>query len=235
MRVAVVQMSVDAQSRANNQRRACELLVRAAEEELAPEVICLPARCEGALADHADSLSSTVSESFVEVRAAQAREMGGSRVTGFTEHGGDRRYDCAAWYDADGDMLIKHRKIMVAREDSTHYGKGQTVGVAHSIFGPVGVVVGEDVCSESIVATVKLMGARIIFAPCCWNTDRQGEQLCALASEAGMWIVIVNSVGDGGGNGLSTIIDHTGQVVCTADGDAEQIIAHDIDLENSAS
>lgn len=210
-------------------------MVRAADQEPAPEVICLPARCEGALADHADSLSATVSESFVEVLAAKARELGVSLVTGFTEHGGERRYDCAAWYDADGDMLIKHRKITVAREDSKHYAKGQTVGVAHSIFGPVGVVVGEDVCSASIVATVKLMGARIIFAPCCWNTDRQSEPLCALATEAGVWMVIVNSVGAGGGNGRSIIIDHTGQVVCTADGDAEQVITHDIDLEISAS
>ncbi len=107
LRVAVIQMEVDGESRANNQRRAFELIAKAAEMDPAPEVICLPGRCEGGtLTEEDDSASSVASTTFTEVLAARAREMGVSVVVGFAEFDGQQNYDCAAWLDADGAFPI---------------------------------------------------------------------------------------------------------------------------------
>ena len=92
LRVAVIQMEVDGESRANNQRRAFELIAKAAEMDPVPEVICLPGRCEGgALAEGDVAASAVASTTFTEVLASQAREMGVSVVVGFAEFDGQHQ------------------------------------------------------------------------------------------------------------------------------------------------
>ncbi len=233
MRVAVIQMEVDGQSRANNQRRAFELIAKAAEMDPVPEVICLPGRCEGgSLADGDDAASAGTSKTFTEVLAAQAREMGVSVVVGFAEFDGQHHHDCAAWFDADGDMLVKHRRINMGRDESRHFARGRSIQVALSLFGPVGVLVGDDVCNDAIVATVKQMGAPVVFVCGCWADPPKEQLLCKLARAHGVWLVIADSVGSGDGRGHSRIIDPEGTVACAADGRG-QILTYDIDVEQA--
>ncbi len=235
MRVAVIQMEVDGESRANNQRRAFELIAKAAEMDPAPEVVCLPGRCEGgALVEGDDAASAVTSETFTEVLASQAREMGVSLVVGFAEFDGQHHYDCAAWIDADGDMLVKHRRIILGRDESRHFARGRSIQVALSLFGPVGVLVGDDVCNDAIVGTVKQMGAPVVFVCGCWAVPPKEQLLCKLARAHGVWLVIADSGGLGGGQGHSRIIDPEGTVACAAD-KGGQILTYDIDVEQTAS
>jgi predicted amidohydrolase len=218
LRVAVIQMEVDGESRANNQRRAFELIAKAAETDPVPEVICLPGRCEGgSLVEEENAASAVTSRTFTEVLASQAREMGVSVVVGFAEFDGQHQYDCAAWLDADGDMLVKHRRIIVGRDESRHFGRGRSIQVALSLFGPVGVLVGDDVCNDAIVATVQQMGAPVVFVCGCWAVPPKEQLLCKLARAHGVWLVIADSGGPGGGRGHSRIIDPQGTVACAAD------------------
>ncbi len=234
MRVAVIQMEVDGESRANNQRRAFELIAEAAEMDPVPEVICLPGRCEGgSLVEGDDAASAVTSETFTEVLASQAREMGVSVVVGFAEFDGQRQYDCAAWIDADGDMLLKHRRIILGRDESRHFDRGRSIRVALSLFGPVGVLVGDDVCNDAIVATVKQMGAPVVFVCGCWADPPKEQLLCKLARAHGVWLVIADS-GGAGGQGHSRIIDPQGTVACAAD-ESGQILRCDIDVEQVVS
>ncbi len=235
MRVAVIQMEVDGESRANNQRRAFELIAKAAEMDPAPQIICLPGRCEGgSLVEGDDAASDITSTTFTEVLASQAREMGVSVVVGFAEFDGQHQYDCAAWFDADGDMLVKHRRITVEREESRHFARGRSIQVALSRFGPVGVLVGDDVCNDAIVATVKQMGAPVVFVCGCWAVPPKEQRLCKLARAQGVWLVIADSGGPGGGKGHSRIIDPEGTVACAAD-KGGQILTYDIDVEQAVS
>lgn len=235
MRVAVIQMEVDGESRANNQRRAFELIAKAAEMDPVPEVVCLPGRCEGGSRVEGDDAASAVtSETFTEVLASQAREMGVSVVVGFAEFDGQHQYDCAAWIDADGDMLVKHRRITVDRDESRHFDRGRSIQVALSLFGPVGVLVGDDVCNDAIVGTVKQMGAPVVFVCGCWAVPPKEQRLCKLARAHGVWLVIADSGGPGGGQGHSRIIDPEGSVACAAD-KGGQILTYDIDVEQAVS
>ncbi len=233
--MAVIQMEVDRESRANNQRRAFELIAKAAEMDPVPEVICLPGRCEGgALVEGDDAASVLTSKTFTEVLASQAREMGVSVVVGFAEFDGQHQYDCAAWIDADGDMLVKHRRIIVERDESRHFDRGRSIQVALSLFGPVGVLVGDDVCNDAIVATVKQMGAPVVFACGCWADPPKEQRLCKLARAQGVWLVIADSGGLDGGQGHSRIIDPEGTVACATD-TGGQILTYDIDVEQAVS
>ncbi len=235
MRVTLIQMEVDGESRANNQRRAFELIAKAAEMDPVPEVICLPGRCEGgSLAEGSDAASVLTSKTFTEFLASQAREMGVSVVVGFTEFDGQHQYDCAAWIDADGDTLVKHRRIIVGRDESRHFDQGRSIQVALSLFGPVGVLVGDDVCNDAIVGTLKQMGATIVFVCGCWAVPPKEQRLCKLARTHGVWLVIADSGGVGGGPGHSRIIDPEGTVACAAD-KGGQILRYDIDVEQAVS
>ncbi len=235
MRVAVIQMEVDGESRANNQRRAFELIAQAAELDPVPEVICLPGRCEGgSLVEGDDAASVLTSRTFTGVLASQAREMGVGVVVGFAEFDGQHHYDCAAWIDADGDMLVKHRRITMERDEPQRFARGRSIQVALSLFGPVGVLAGDDVCNDAIVGTVKQMGAPVIFVCGCWAVAPKEQLLCKLARAHGVWLVIADSGGPGGGRGHSRIIDPQGTVACAAD-KGGQILTYDIDVEQAVS
>lgn len=234
MRVAVVQMSIDAHSRAHNQRRAYELIAQAANHEPAPEVICLPACCDGGMAEP-QRASAGLSDVFVEVLASRAREMGVSLVVGYSDFDAEGSRSSAAWCDADGDVLAKHRGISACDSESRRFGEQLAMGTAQTIFGPISVLAGEDACNASNVAAVARMGASIIFAPGSKTTARHAEQLCKLAGKHHLWVVIINSVGSGGGSGQSRIIDPQGRTVCTASLEREQVLVHNIDLEQPTS
>ena len=234
MRVAVIQMSIDDLSRSNNQRRAFALIAQAAEQDLIPEVVCLPGCCDGDTLEPEEATSVAASETFVEVLAGRAREMGISLVVGFTEFDGAHTYDTAVWCDADGDILIRHRRICLTKKDTARFRKGESIRVAHSLFGPVGVLVGPDACDGAIVASMAQMGARVIFAPCRGLDSSQLDRLVHQATENEVWLVAADSVGPGGGGGCSRIIDPAGKIVCRAKNDDELILTYDIQLEKSS-
>ncbi len=235
MRVAVVQMSIDDHSRSNNQRRAFALIAQAAELDPIPEVVCLPGCCDGDTIEPEEATSAGTSESFMEVLAGRAREMGVSLVVGFTEFDGEHTYDAATWCDADGDILTRHHRICLTKKDTARFRKGESIRIAHSLFGPVGVLVGTDACDGAIVASIAQMGATIIFAPCRGLDARQLDRLVRQATESGVWLVVADSVGPAGGGGCSRIIDPAGRIVCRAENDDEQILTYDIQLEKSSS
>ncbi len=235
MRVAVIQMSIDDVSRSNNQRRAFALIAQAAEQDPIPEVVCLPGCCDGDTLEPEETASAAASETFVEVLAGRAREMGVSLVVGFTEFDGEHTYDAAAWCDADGDILTRHRRICLAKKEAARFRKGESIRIAHSLFGPVGVLVGPDACDGAIVASMAQMGATTIFVPCRSLDSRQLDRMVRQATENRVWVVVADSVGPAGGGGCSRIIDPTGNIVCRARNDDEQILAYDIQLEKSSS
>lgn len=227
MRVALVQMSIDSESRSTNQRRSLELLCKAAETTPPPEVVCFPARSDCAHVD--DSTATTaMTDAFVEVVAAKARELGISVVFGFADFAADALYDAAVWCDADGDTVIRHRRVRLTDDDS-RFAAGHAVRLAETIFGPVGVLVGPDGWCPELVGTVRTMGAPILFM-CCHEAGLPTKDIAALAKQYGLWFVVTNASSASGANGSSHVVAPDGTTRCSAQAE-EEIIHCDIDME----
>lgn len=236
MRIAIAQMSIDPQSRAGNLRTVCALIDEAAELDPPPGVVCLPARCDGTMTDRAGPGSIAMTDTFVEVAAARAREQGISLVLGFCDTDGELLHDAVAWCDADGDVLIKHRKVNLLHDESDIFSRGECLRVQRTLFGTVGLLVGEDVLEPAIVSTLAKMGAGIVFVAGFWRDSTQiAEQVCSLARANSVFVVLANSVGSAGGDGLSKMIDPTGSVICEAGATEQEIICQEIDLETKES
>lgn len=235
MRVTVIQMQIEHDSRARNQREACRWIEQAAELDPAPEVICLPARCDGTpLDDRCLVVTAAMCESFREVIAACGREMGVSLVLGYLERDGDQVHDSAVWCDADGDVRLCHRRITLEGDESARLTPGHSIQTEATLFGRVGVVVGADACAPTVVGSMRNMGAEVIFAPSCWHdAPSYQDRLCALAAEHHIWMVLANGVGTSGGNGRSRIIDPGGRTVCALADEQPALLNCNIQLENS--
>lgn len=214
MNIAIAQTHLDPASRSINQRTAIEAICAAAEVDPTPDVLCLPARSDcGLIKDRARTVSGAMSDAFIELISSRTRDMGISTVVGYCETDGDALFDAAAWIDADGDTLLKHHKVAVGAAEGHLLQRGDAIRIKKTLFGLVGLAVSEDILINHVVATMRSMGARIVFAPCHFS-DMQAHQeaIAANAKANSLFIVAVNSVGPGGGSGSSTIFGPDGHI-----------------------
>lgn len=231
MRVALGQMAVDPFSRAANQRHACETILAAANLNPIPDVLCLPGCCDGGSpGPRSRTVTAAMADTFVEVLALRAREMGLPLVFGFSETDGERRYDSAAWCDADGDLHHKHRRIMLRPEEHEFLSRGTALQAVLTVFGTIGVLVGDDAWNASLTAALRAMGCAMLLMPLCVDNlaDRQGT-LQETARRCGLWIVAVNSASPAGRGGGSVIIDPRGRAHAAL-GTGEELACFEIEI-----
>ncbi len=225
MRIALLQIEVDPHSRSTTLRHAADGIVATAEGDPAPDLICLPGRLDGL-----DSVTSGMTDTFVETLAFKAREMGLHVTFGFREEELNHTLDSAVWCDADGDVLLKQQRI--TRDASSAPPSAMSFRIAPTLYGRVGLLVGDDAWSIPLVGAMQAMGARLIVVPCCRNDlDQRLSALCEQARSHGLWMVVSNSIMTTVANGGSVIIDPNGQVVCNL-GAAAGTASVAIQLEN---
>ncbi len=105
MRVALVQIGVRTESRSANLTHVLGHIVVAAETEpAAPDLLVLPAGCDGAVSP---GLSEAMVQGFAESLAALAREWGLYIAVGLLEPAGDGFGEAARLIDPDGDPLVR--------------------------------------------------------------------------------------------------------------------------------
>ena len=104
MRVALLQIRVRTHSRSANLTHVLGQVVRAAEAVPAPDLMVLPAGCEGPVSQ---GLSPAMVQGFSESLAAVAREWGVYLAAGLLRSEGDGFGQVARLYDPDGDVLIR--------------------------------------------------------------------------------------------------------------------------------
>ncbi len=234
MNVALIQMRIEDETRSGNPRRALERVVSAAENDPPADLIGLGGRVDGLWRpDPVEALSLAMVDAFPEVLSAKAREVGTHVVAGVTETDGERLYDSAVWLDADGDLLTRHRRIMLSEVERRWLTPGTDLRVHKMPWGTAGLLVGDDVCSSWLVGSLRQMGASWIVSVCAWkNGRRRGESLSAIAREHGVWLVVVNSL-IAGGDGQTRIINPTGRVVVEL-GNEEGILNGRIESERTS-
>lgn len=111
-------------------------------------------------------------------------------VAGLTEREEDRIYNSAVLIDRSGKILIKHRKINVLSIAQDLYCIGNTLSVAETEIGTVGVNICADNfrSSHAIGHVIARMGAHFIFSPSSWAVDSDRSTMsCPYGKEWQEW------------------------------------------------
>jgi predicted amidohydrolase len=166
---------------------------------------------------------------------AAARQQRILVCAGLIERSGDRIFNSAVLIDANGDVLLHHRKLHELDLAHDLYAQGDRLSVAATPFGTIGVMICADgfARGQIVSRTLGLMGADVILSPCAWavpadhdNVREPYGQLWLdnygpVARDFRLWIAGCSNVGpveDGPWRGrrcigCSLIIDDTGAPV----------------------
>jgi predicted amidohydrolase len=163
------QMRVEAGNIAANLDRACGMIAEAGARGCAFVVLpeCLDI---GWTNPRARELAEPIPGKTSDRLAAAARGAGIHVVGGITERDGERLYNAAVLIDPQGNLLLKHRKINVLSIAQDVYAIGNTLGVAETAHGVVGV----NICADNFPNTLAFaesqvrMGAQLILSPSAW-------------------------------------------------------------------
>jgi predicted amidohydrolase len=85
---------------------------------------------------------------------------------GLEEKDGDNLYDSALLIDGDGQILLKHRKIILLSELMTPpYAPGHEVKVAETRFGKIGVLICADTHEQEILERMASLKPDLVLVP----------------------------------------------------------------------
>ena len=157
---------------AGNLRRAAEMIRRAAEQGSA--LIVLP-ECLNLGWTHPSARASAQPipgpHSAELCRAAQQAQI--YVVAGLVERAGDRIYNAAILIAPDGGILLKHRKINELDIARHLYSTGESLAVARTPLGTIGI----DICADNFPGSLVIgqamarMGAEILLSPSAWAVE----------------------------------------------------------------
>lgn len=128
---------------------------------------------------------------------------------GLTEQAGPAVFNTAVLLDRDGELLLRHRKLNELELGQACYAQGDRLGVAHTEFGTLGVMICADAFARGqvIARTLGMMGADLIVSPCSWAVPADHNPIkepygqlwrdCygSVARDFRLWIAGVSNVG----------------------------------------
>ena len=202
-------MRVEGGARDANLKRACDRIAEAAS--LGAQIALLPEAMDlgwthGSAPDLADTIPDGGTCSVLHDAARKHRVF---VCAGLTERAGEQIFNAAVFIAPDGSVILHHRKLNELEIAHDLYARGDRLGVAHTEFGTIGVMICADAFApgQVISRSLGLMGADIILSPCAWavpadhdNTREPYGQLwldnyCPVARDFGLWIAGVSNVG----------------------------------------
>ena len=248
MRAAAVQLNCTPDVDRNLE--AAERLVRAAAKDGA-ELIALPERMDvrGGPKDYATVADGLDGRPIAWARAL-ARELGIDLVAGSVaerREGHERLANTSAHIGPDGEVKAVYRKIHmfdvevggVTYRESEHSEPGDQIVLSHTAdHTGLGLTVCYDLRFPELYRILALRGARIATIPSNF-TKVTGEAhwdvlVRARAIENQLFVIAPGQSGtqppDGESFGNTLIVDPWGTVLARADGDAEQVVAAELDL-----
>jgi len=98
-------------------------------------------------------------------------------VAGLTEKANEHLYNAAVLIDPDGKILLKHRKINILTIAQNLYSTGNSLAVAETPLGKIGINICADNFPNSLVFGHALarMGAQILLSPSAWAVDAEHD------------------------------------------------------------
>jgi len=183
-------------------------------------------------------------------RKIAALSRGVDVVVGFVEETAGHRYCNAAAFLSRGRLVHIHRKVYLPTygmfDEGRDFAAGDRVRAFPTRFGPVGVLICEDLWHPMCAWLLAQQGAEILIAPSCGPTRgaRSGrgitsvavwhDLLCVTARFQTSFIVYVNRVGYEDGlsfGGGSTVADPFGRLVGSLPPIEEGLATVDLDAE----
>jgi len=173
-KLAMGQMLVQTGQVDENLRRAENMIQNAGNEGC--KVIVLPECLDmGWTNPDARELSEPIPGKFSDRLCKAARKADIYVVAGLTERCGDKIYNAAILISPAGEILLKHRKINILDIAQDIYSTGESLSVAQTQIGKVGVNICADNFPSSLVFGHALarMGADILLSPSAWAVEAE--------------------------------------------------------------
>ena len=207
-RLGMAQMLVEGGQPDRNLARAGEMIARAASEGCA--AVLLPEALDlGWTHPSARDLAEPIPGPRTDLLAQAARDAGVHVIAGLTERATQHVYNTSVLISPRGELLLRHRKINVLDIAQDLYAIGDSLAVAETALGPMGIPICADNFSSSLALGHSLarMGARMLLSPCAWampaDHDNQAQpygatwtqSYTALARLYDIYVVGVSNVG----------------------------------------
>lgn len=208
-RLALAQMRVEGGQKAANLARAVECIAAAAAQGadlvLLPEALNL-GWTDPSAATQADAIPA--GDSCRRLGEA-ARRFGLFVCAGLVERDGPEVFNAAVLIDPSGQIVLRHRKLNELAIGHPFYGQGNSLAVAPTALGAVGVMICADAFArgQSVSRALGLMGADIILSPSAWAVPADHDQAREpygrlwldsygpVARDFRLWIAGVSNVG----------------------------------------
>ncbi|SRR5579884_745531 len=170
--LAIGQMRVEGGAVEANLQRAMHMIAAAGEQGC--QIVVLPECLDlGWTHPAARELAQPIPGRHSDILAQAARQARIYVVAGLTERAGDRIYNAAVLTSPDGAILLKHRKINELEIAHDLYSIGDSLSVAHTPLGTIGI----PICADNFPSSLALghslarMGAQLLLSPSAWAVD----------------------------------------------------------------
>lgn len=172
--LGMAQMLVEGGALEANLERAEAMIARAADEGCAAVLLpeCLDT---GWTHPSARELAEPIPGPTFDRLARATAQAGIYVVAGITERllladGGERLYNASVLIAPSGDLLLRHRKINELSIAHDLYACGDSLAVAETALGTIGI----PICADNFASSLALghslarMGAQMLLSPCAW-------------------------------------------------------------------
>lgn len=167
--IGMAQMLVEGGAPEANLGRARAMIARAGAEGCA--AVVLPEALDaGWTHPSAVEIAAPIPGPTSDRLAEAATEAGVYVVAGITERAGERIYNASVLLSPEGELLLRHRKINVLGIAQDLYSIGDSLAVAETALGTIGIPICADNFSSSLALAHSLarMGAQLFLSPSAW-------------------------------------------------------------------
>lgn len=179
-------------------------------------------------------IAETENGEFYRRISRTAKENGICIVAGFAERGpGEDIYNTAVFAGRDGSIAGKARKVYLWKSEKKRFVRGEEFPVFDTEFGGVAILTCYDLEFPEPARIAALKGAKLIFCPAAWSVPARNRWDLDL-----MACSLYNMVFTAGANfadelccGASGVAGPDGSMIAQSQGQKEEIVFADIDLD----
>ena len=241
LKISLGQMQIALARPADNLAKARRMIGAAAAD--GAQLILLPELWStGYDLENARAQATALDDGIFAQVAAEAGEQEIAIYGSLLERRGDAVMNCAAFYDASGELRGVYRKIHLFRLFDEHLwlGEGETATLLEAAWGATGLAICYDLRFPELFRRYAVNhGAKLMLLCAEWPLARVSHWrtlLQARAIENQCFVAATNSCGETGGTvfgGHSMLIDPWGQIIAEA-GEDECLLTAEIDLDEVA-